>query len=544
MKTPNNKTDLSAAFNQLRQRFAESLPQRAAAMSEAMQADDDAVRLRTVIGESHKLAGACGTFGYSMLGAMARQIEQLARVVQQRAVAEQEQAMPELLNLIREFERAVMQAMQAAEQNGGYVQLQAVARSSVWLLLDNEPLTEEIRIQLQGFGLQVQVFNQFAQLAAKLREQTPAIVFSTTTLSTGESLFKQTWLLNELAKQQSRLIVLADNDCFTMRIRIAQLRAEGVFFTPVNVPELITHISELLDYSASSGKVYIVDDDKLLAEHYALVLTQVGIEARISNKIDNIIEEVMQFQPDLILMDIYMPEYSGAEIAGVLRQYRSLKRIPIVFLSSEQNKSLQISAMSYGADDFITKPIDDVQLTQALKVRLARSLQLKNLIEKDSLTSLIKHAAIKDAANMEFMRTERSNSPLSIVMLDIDHFKRVNDSYGHATGDIVITALATLLRKRIRKTDRAGRYGGEEFLLVLPDCPTEQACQLTEQILQSFAALHFNADDQQFSCTFSAGVVSSSDKVFDCAASMIAAADKALYQAKAAGRNQIKCYTA
>ena len=312
MKTPNNKTDLSAAFNQLRQRFAESLPQRAAAMSEAMQAGHDAARLRTVIGESHKLAGACGTFGYSMLGAMARQIEQLARVVQQRSLAEQEQAVPELVNLIREFERAVMQAMQAAEQNAGYVQLQAIARSSVWLLLDDEPLTEEIRIQLQGFGLQVQIFNQFAQLAAKLREQTPAIVFSATTLSNGESLFKQTWLLNELAKQQSRLIVLSDTDSFAMRIRIAQLRAEGVFFTPVNVPELITHISELLDYSASSGKVYIVDDDKLLAEHYALVLTHVGIETRISNKIDNIIEEVMQFQPDLILMDIYMPEYIPA----------------------------------------------------------------------------------------------------------------------------------------------------------------------------------------------------------------------------------------
>ena len=112
MKTPSNKTDLSAAFNQLRQRFAESLPRRAAAMSEAMQADDGAARLRTVIAESHKLAGACGTFGYSMLGAMARQIEQLALVVQQRSAAEQEQAIPELVNLIREFERAVMQAMQ------------------------------------------------------------------------------------------------------------------------------------------------------------------------------------------------------------------------------------------------------------------------------------------------------------------------------------------------------------------------------------------------------------------------------------------------
>ncbi|WP_240223173.1 diguanylate cyclase [Rheinheimera hassiensis] len=541
MKTQNNKTDLTAAFSQIRQRFADSLPQRASAMSEAVQQHNAAGMLRTVIVESHKLAGACGTFGYSMLGAMARQIEQLARVVQQRAVAEQEQAIPELINLVRQFERAVMQTMQTTDLDGKQAQVVSVAKDSVWLLLDNKPLAEEISVQLQGFGLQVQMFDEFSQLGARLREQTPAIVFSATTLQYGESLFKQSWLLNELAKQQSRLIVLADNDSFAMRVRVAQLRAEGMFFAPVNVPELIMQVSELLDYCNSSGRVYIVDDDKLLAEHYALVLTQVGIETRISSKIENIIDEVMQFQPDLILMDIYMPEYSGAEIAGVLRQYRSLKRIPIVFLSSEQNKSLQISAMSHGADDFITKPIDDVQLAQALKVRLARSLQLKNLIEKDSLTSLIKHGAIKDAANMEFMRAQRSKNPLSIVMLDIDHFKRVNDSYGHATGDTVITALATLLRKRIRKTDRAGRYGGEEFLLVLPDCPTEQAQQLAVQILESFAALHFNVQEQQFSCTFSAGVVSTHDQNFDGAAQMIAAADKALYQAKDAGRNQVKC---
>lgn len=544
MKTPSNKTDLSAVFELVRQRFAQSLPQRAAAMSAAVQLQNKEQMLATVTAESHKLAGACGTFGYSMLGGMARQIEQLAKVVRQRGLSEQEQVLPELINLVREFERSVAQALKSNEQDKALSTVLPVAKNDVWLLLDDAALTEELSTQLQGFGLQVCLFSDFTALSAALRERFPAILFTAATLGSGESLFKQSWLLNELAKQQTRMLVLADNDNFATRIRVAQLRAEGVFFAPVNVPELITQISELLDYSASSGKVYIVDDDRLLAEHYALVLTQVGIETKVNRKIENIIDEVMQFQPDLILMDIYMPEYSGAEISGVLRQYRSLKRIPIVFLSSEQNKSIQISAMSYGADDFITKPVDDVQLTQALKVRLTRSLQLKNLVEKDSLTSLIKHGAIKEAANMEFMRAERNKTLLSIVMLDIDHFKRVNDSYGHATGDMVITALATLLRKRIRKTDRAGRYGGEEFLLVLPDCPAEQAYQLTEQILQSFAALHFNAQGQQFNCTFSAGVVCSDMQHFDSAAKMVGCADKALYEAKAAGRNQIKCYNA
>ncbi|MDP5206976.1 GGDEF domain-containing protein, partial [Alishewanella sp. SMS9] len=186
-----------------------------------------------------------------------------------------------------------------------------------------------------------------------------------------------------------------------------------------------------------------------------------------------------------------------------------------------------------------TKPIDDSQLTQAIKVRLARSIQIKNLIEKDGLTGLIKHSSIKSAVDIELDRTRREQQPLSVVMVDIDLFKSVNDNYGHAIGDMVISALATLLRKRIRKTDRAGRYGGEEFLLVLPDCGAEEAKKITESILDAFRKLKFTAEDNTFSCTFSAGVVSTSNQPFTDAAKMIVAADDALYHAKETGRNRI-----
>jgi diguanylate cyclase (GGDEF)-like protein len=161
------------------------------------------------------------------------------------------------------------------------------------------------------------------------------------------------------------------------------------------------------------------------------------------------------------------------------------------------------------------------------------------LIEKDGLTSLIKHSAIKEAAALELERATRFDKTLSIVMLDIDYFKSVNDQYGHATGDIVITALATLLRKRIRKTDKAGRYGGEEFMLVLPECNSLQARQLTENILQSFRQLQFSAGNSTFNCSFSAGVASTSDSSYANADELIAAADAALYRAKLAGRDRV-----
>lgn len=541
MKTSNsNKTDISLAFNNVRQRFAEGLPQRAAAMLATVQQKSGDTMLREIIAESHKLSGACGTFGYALLGAMARQIEQLAQAVKAKTEQEQEQAIPELIHLVQEFDIEAAQATAAMLQNTLSSEPLAVTKNSIWLLLDNAALTAEITEQLHGFGMQVELFTNFTSCVKRLTKDAPTILFSAVTLANGESLFEQKLLLNMLVKQQVRLMVLAKTDSFATRIQAAQLRAEAFFCLPLDVPEIITQISELLDHSiTNAGRVFIVDDDKLLAEHHALVLAEIGIETRINANIEHIIEEIVSFQPDLILMDMYMPDYSGAEIAGLLRQYRSLKRLPIVFLSSEMNKALQIRAMSHGADDFITKPIDDIQLAQAIKVRLARSLQLKNLIEKDGLTSLVRHAAIKDAAEMEFLRVERTGKPLGIVMLDIDRFKTVNDTYGHATGDLVISSLATLLRKRIRKTDRAGRYGGEEFLLVLPDCSAEQAKLLSEQILAAFSGLHFHAKDQQFNCTFSAGVVSSSDDNFVNAAQMIAAADKAMYQAKQSGRNRV-----
>jgi len=539
MKALNNKTDLTAAFSSLRQRFEQGLPQRSAAMLAMVQKKPAQQMLADIVAESHKLSGACGTFGHALLGAMARQIEQLAQAISAKPLQEQEQAIPELIHTVQEFDIAVAQMIAGVPGKHELQRQMPVMKNSVWLLLDNAALTIEITAQLQGFGLQVEECKDYTQCVARLREETPAILLATVALSTGELLFEQTLLLNRLVQQQIRLMVLAEADSFPLRVQAAAQRAEAFFVTPLNVPEMITYVSELLDYSSGVGRVFIVDDDKLLAEHYALVLSTAGIETQISNHVENIVDEVMRFQPDLILMDMYMPEYSGAEIASVLRQYRDFKRLPIVFLSSELNKSLQIKAMSHGADDFITKPIDDMQLIQAIKVRLARSLQIKNLIEKDSLTSLVKHAAIKDTAELEFLRVERSKKPLSIVMLDIDHFKMVNDTYGHAAGDLVITALATLLRKRIRKTDRAGRYGGEEFLLVLPDCDTQQAKLITEQILDAFKKLTFSAGTIQFSCTFSAGVVSTDDNDFANAIQMIAAADSALYKAKVAGRKQV-----
>lgn len=533
------KKDFSAAFAALRLRFEQGLPARIEHMSQLVK-QADAASLADVESEAHKLAGACGTFGHVALGSLARQIEQLVNVVKAKQGIEFSQAMPVLQRVILEFEIAVEQALKHRADAVVSGEQDKINKRGIWLLLQPESLMTELKGQLGAFGHEVVCFSDFETVLKRLQTDIPALMFSSISLPDQQSLFEQKLILNLLAKYHSRLLVFSEKDTFDLRIKAAQLRADAFFVSQLDIPNMIATISDLLEHgSRQSGRVFIVDDDLLLAQHYALVLNAIGVETKIIENIQNIVNELMRFQPDLILMDMYMPDYSGAELAGVIRQYQSLKQLPIVFLSSEDNKALQMRAMAHGADDFLTKPIGDVQLAQSIQIRLSRSLQIKNLIEKDGLTALAKHSAIKETAELEFGRSLRQQKPLSLVMVDIDHFKLVNDNYGHATGDVVITALATLLRKRIRRTDKAGRYGGEEFLLVLPDCAADEARQMAEQILQLFRMLHFSADSVKFSCTFSAGVASTSEGHFSSAEQLLATADEALYQAKRSGRNKV-----
>jgi len=532
------QSDLTAAFSGLRRRFEQGLPERAEQMRHFTTALDTP-QLASLLAEAHKLAGACGTFGYYELGVAAKHIEQLAKDVLDKPQQEQQQVLPLLKQAVIDFHAAVISAVSEGATNTLPRSQPLTKPNSIWVLLPEEPFVADLLTQLVAYGHHVQRLSSYHECFEKLQTQTPAVVFCDVKLA-GLDLFQQSALLKRLNEQQVRLVMYSVHDQFALRIKAAQQRADALFILPIAIPHVITTLTELIDKENSDvGRVAIVEDDHLLAEHYALVLNSIGIKTHIVQHITHIVSELMQFQPDLLLMDLYMPEYSGPEIAGLLRQYQAFKRLPIVFLSSEMNKTLQIQALSHGGDDFLTKPIDDVLLAQSVKVRLARSLEIKNLIEKDSLTNLIKHSAIKQAAEFEFERAQRHEMPLSVVMLDIDFFKKVNDSYGHATGDVVITALATLLSKRVRKTDKAGRYGGEEFMLVLPDCTAAQARVLVNSILTSFSQLRFNFQEDHFSCTFSAGVASTSDNSFSRSAQLVETADAALYKAKQAGRNQV-----
>ncbi|SMD12150.1 diguanylate cyclase (GGDEF) domain-containing protein [Fulvimarina manganoxydans] len=283
--------------------------------------------------------------------------------------------------------------------------------------------------------------------------------------------------------------------------------------------------------------VMIVDDDEIAAEVYAEAMREFGMVCRVISDVDDVIEAIDAAPPDIIVMDMQMPKATGIEVASVIRQSRSTLATPIVFLSAERDLDVQFSARSIGGDDFISKPINAYKLVERIRMRATRALALRQMMESDGLTGLLNHARFKDRVEKEVERSRRTGSPLALCLIDIDHFKSVNDTYGHQLGDHVIQVLASTLRNSLRRTDVIARYGGEEFGVLLLDTDLDQANLVIERIRERFSTSPIPYEKGELSVSFSAGV--SSWAMPRDAASLFKTADVALYQAKRNGRDRV-----
>ena len=538
----------------LRQQYKQTLPAtlaRIGILAESLVEGayhEDATPDRTALSEAlHKLAGSAGSFGLPALSAQAsrldRQLEQLLAADPQddkyglrigRLVAElralshfaQTDSLPD--------DHYVSTAMNSPTQG---------LEPEVWLLEDDELLGSSLVSHLEAFNFTARLFTSYADLSAAFALQQPQVLVLDILLGTeGRSVdrLRETGLLKEA---HSRLIFISARDDFSARLQAAELGAEGFFIKPLDIPRLVTRVEQVLTrLHAPAERVLIVDDDELLAQYYQELLTRAGMQVEILHDPALTVETLERKLPDIVLMDLQMPEISGQNLAAVIRQYDQWMGLPIVYLSAEHDPAQQLRALNQGADDFLTKPVDDAHLITAVRSRVARSRQLLELMTKDSLTGLLKHATIKESLKREWAMARRKGETLCVAMLDIDHFKQVNDRFGHATGDEVIASVATLLRQRLRATDILGRYGGEEFAVVLANCDAGAAAAVLDDFRMRFQELQFSYEGESFSVTISIGVAEYRPGMEVDADALLVNADKALYQAKTSGRNRLQVY--
>ncbi|EKG35714.1 diguanylate cyclase [Pseudomonas sp. SZ57] len=412
-------------------------------------------------------------------------------------------------------------------------------RKPVYIVLQDHERAERLAKQLEFFGLAALSLHNVAEFQRAMAQRHPAAIVMDVDFSGPGKGLELASQAQEGLEQKLPLLFFSLNETDTPT-RLAAVRAGGEEFLTgaleasslLEKIEVLTCVAQYEPY-----KVLIIDDSRAQALHTERVLNAAGIVTRVLLDPIQAMSELAEFQPDLIILDMYMPGCTGTELAKVIRHNDRYVSVPIIYLSAEDDQDKQLDAMSEGGDDFLTKPIKPRHLITTVRNRAARARNLKARMVRDSLTGLYNHTHILQLLEDCSFRSRREGKPLCFAMLDIDHFKRVNDSHGHPMGDRVIKSLALFLKQRLRKTDFIGRYGGEEFAIVMPDTDIQSAHRVLDDIRHRFAEIHYPAQPADLFCTFSAGVVALGAD--DDSLSLASQADTALYCAKHAGRNRV-----
>ncbi|HEX6058608.1 MAG TPA: diguanylate cyclase [Gemmatimonadaceae bacterium] len=302
--------------------------------------------------------------------------------------------------------------------------------------------------------------------------------------------------------------------------------------------------------------ILIVDDHEDNVEVLRARLEAWGYRTATAMDGETALVQAAKVRPDLLLLDVMMPQIDGYEVARRLKADDELKYIPIIMQTALDSTEDKVEGLESGADDYIAKPIDFAELKarvrsmlriRALQTELRRreaelndfNHRLRVMAETDGLTGLDNRRHIEETLQEFFHHADRLNEPLSVVMCDLDKFKSVNDTYGHQAGDAVLQQFAAILKATAREIDRVGRYGGEEFLCLLPGTVLDAAVTFAERVRKEVEGHAFTFDGGSIHRTASFGVAGWPHPGVTSPDALVKAADDALYVAKETGRNKV-----
>jgi len=410
---------------------------------------------------------------------------------------------------------------------------------TVYICDDETLMLEQLSSQLACFGFETLTYTDPQALREAVLAHRPAAIIMDIHFPQGENA--GTEALSALRHETGKTIptiFLSARDDFAARLAAVQAGGDAYFLKPARAMELVAALDDLTRQQQSDPyRILVVDDEAEIAGYHSIILQEAGMVTYQVSEPARVLELLGEFRPDIVLMDMYMPDCNGRDLAKLIRQMPDYVGLPIVYLSSETDQQKQFSAMRIGAEGFLTKPVVPADLVAAVAIRAERMRTLRSLMARDSLTGLFNHTTTTQLLENGIAAAKRSSGSLCFAMIDIDRFKSVNDTYGHPVGDQVILALSRVLQQRLRNSDVVGRYGGEEFAVILQDVTIERAAKLLDELRQDFARVVFHSSNGEFSCTFSAGIACYPEhKRMEL---LREAADKALYEAKRSGRNRI-----
>lgn len=546
-------SDLDLELRDLQQYFASRLPERLEeiemAWAEVRESGWAPDALRTFYRLAHSLTGTGSTFGYPEVTRTARSLESYLKKclepsglppgAEARAAITAVAAVDALLESLRQAAQILPEPLPPP------VAWETPPPRSderlVFLVDDDVILSAMLEGQLRQYGYGVRVLDGVSHLAAEVEKHRPDVLLV-------DVMFPEDDLAGVHAVADARrtcpgpwpkVVFLSSRTDLEARLAAVRAGGDAYFSKPIDLGPLVEKLDSLTERHAHSPyRVLIVANESDLAGDYGGALESAGMRAEVVFDPMQILDTLHGFQPDLILMDIAMKTCTGPELAAVLRQQESYLSTPVVFLSTEEGLAEQIAAIERGGDDFMPQFRDLQDLVAAVEARARRGRILQSLISHDGLTGLLNHGNLKLSLETEISRASRDGSTMAYAMIDLDRFKSINDSHGHAAGDRLLRSLALFLRQRLRRSDVLGRYGGDELAVILPRTDGPTARRVLDEIRESFSQLRHRVGVRDFTATLSCGVATYPAR--PSAELLAEAADAALYSAKHAGRNRVE----
>ena len=479
--------------------------------------------------EAHKLAGSLGMFGFQG-SQLAREIEQM---FQAKTSLDQDQAL-HLSQLVVALRRELQQTTSAPVFEPGAVD----ERKKLLVVDDDRSLAAQLVMEADTLGMRAHVATDLSQARDAIFCDRPHVVVLN--LSSPGPMMDSLRLLAELntCTPPVPVLVLTAQDRLSNRVQVARLGGRGFLHKSVPPTELLEAVTQVLQQGRSAeAKVMAVDDDPQVLVTLRNLLEPWGLKVLTLDDPQRFWETLEESAPDLLVLDVEMPHLNGIELCQVVRNDPHWSRLPVLFLSAHTDADTLNRVFAAGADDYVSKPIVGPELVTRIFNRLERSRLLRNMAEIDALTGVFNCRKLTQELTRFLRLADHQSQPLCLAILDLDHFKQINDQYGHAIGDRVLCRFGQLLRRAFRSEDVVGRWVGAEFAVGMYGMTRSEGVERSLEVLETLRQEKFTGPNgTKFQVTFSAGVAQYPQDGVDLQA-LYRAASAVLAQASSAGGN-------
>ena len=496
--------------------------------------------------EAHTLVGSLGSFGLDEASCLSREIQQLLKE-EPLGPNKSKQLLQLTASLRQQIEATVDVARETPDRN--LALSSASSHVATLLIVDDDPaLTKQLAVEAVSWEIQAKTATSLKQARQNLVDQKPDVIL----LDLGFPE-RNEGSLNFLAELRTHyaeipVLVFTAEEALTKRVEAARLGCQCFLQKPIAPSQVLAAVAQVLQQSMrSADRLLIVDDDPHLLQLLQAVLSPRGYQVTLLNQPEQFWQTLEQTAPDLVILDVDLHSYdvphtsaplSGIDLCQVIRSDPRWNRLPVLFLSAHTDVETIHRGFAAKADDFLNKPVVVEELLTRIQTRLAQR-QLWGMTEVDELTGVsLRRKALQDLTRL-LQLARRQQQPLCLAILDLDHFKQINDRHGHQTGDRVLSYFGKRLLQSFRSEDVVGRWGGEEFVVVMYGMTKQDGMKRLNEVLQQLSQHLFTEPNNiSFSVTFSAGIAQLAEDGDDWQ-TLYQMADAALYQAKAQGRNQI-----